>query len=110
MSVIFPPAILGPEMAAPILWAPGIFGLSAGKPPCPQNSSFRGGVVVFLKGEGVEVPILFLWAWGFFRQELAILKTIGFGTFLVPKSHPNGYQNCWCTKIASFDRPQNLRF
>ena len=25
MSVIFPPAILGPEMAVPILWAPGIF-------------------------------------------------------------------------------------
>ena len=24
-SIIFPPAILGPEMAAPILWAPGIF-------------------------------------------------------------------------------------
>ena len=24
MSVIFPPAILGPEMAAPILWAPGV--------------------------------------------------------------------------------------
>ena len=27
MSVIFPPAILGPDMAAPILWAPGILGL-----------------------------------------------------------------------------------
>ena len=25
MSVIFQPTILGPEMAAPILWAPGIF-------------------------------------------------------------------------------------
>ena len=25
MSIIFPPVILGPEMAAPILWAPGIF-------------------------------------------------------------------------------------
>ena len=24
---IFPSAVLGPEMAAPILWAPGIFGL-----------------------------------------------------------------------------------
>ena len=36
MSIKFPPAILGPEMAAPILWAPGIFlVLSAGKPPCP---------------------------------------------------------------------------
>ena len=25
--------ILGPELAAPILWAPGV--LTAGKPPCP---------------------------------------------------------------------------
>ena len=35
VSIKFPPVILGPEMAAPILWAPGICGLSAGKPPCP---------------------------------------------------------------------------
>ena len=36
VSIKFPPVILGPEMAAPILWAPGIFlVLSAGKPPCP---------------------------------------------------------------------------
>ena len=27
VSIKFPPVILGPEMAAPILWAPGIFGL-----------------------------------------------------------------------------------
>ena len=27
MSIIFPPVIPGPEMAAPILWAPGIFWL-----------------------------------------------------------------------------------
>ena len=27
MSVIFPPSILGPEMAAPFLWAPGTFRL-----------------------------------------------------------------------------------
>ena len=46
MSIKFPPAILGPEMAAPILWAPCIFW--------------------FFGGRG-EVPILFLWAWGFFR-------------------------------------------
>ena len=35
MSIKFLPVILGPEMAAPILWAPGIWVLSAGKPPCP---------------------------------------------------------------------------
>ena len=35
MSIKCLPAILGPEMAAPILCAPGILILSAGKPPCP---------------------------------------------------------------------------
>ena len=36
MPIKSPPAILGAEMAAPILWAPGIFWFfSAGKPPCP---------------------------------------------------------------------------
>ena len=44
VSIKFPPAILGPEMAAPILWAPGIFwfflleNLHAHKIP-----PFRGG-------------------------------------------------------------------
>ena len=53
MSVIFPPATLGPEMAAPILWAPGIFlVLSAGKPPRHKNPPSRGGVVSFEKGGG----------------------------------------------------------
>ena len=50
-------------MAAPILWAPGIFWFfllensQAHKIP-----SFRGGVVVFFWKGRVEVPILFLWA------------------------------------------------
>ena len=34
--------------------------------PMPIKFLLLGGVVVFLEG-GVEVPILFLWAWGFFR-------------------------------------------
>ena len=52
MSVIFPPAILGPEMAAPILWVPGSFvfflqeNLHAHKIP-----RFRAGVLGFI-GEG----------------------------------------------------------
>ena len=33
VSIKFPPAILGPEMAAPILWASGIFGFFAHKIP-----------------------------------------------------------------------------
>ena len=53
--------MLGPEMAAPILWA---------LPHAHQVPPFRGGGVsgFFLEG-GVEVPTLFLWAWGFFRQK-----------------------------------------
>ena len=49
MSISFPPAILGPEMAALILWAPGVFGSFCWKGnPCPYNSSWsfsfgRGG-------------------------------------------------------------------
>ena len=60
------PAILGPEMAVPILWAPGIFGSFCWKtPPAHKIPPFRGGGVgVFWKG-GLEVPILFSWARGF---------------------------------------------
>ena len=63
VSVKFVSAILGPEMAAPILWTPGKM-----RPFCRKNHfvhkipRFRGG---FLGGGG-EVPILFLWARGFF--------------------------------------------
>ena len=48
MSVIFPPAILGPEMAAPILWAPGIFVFSAGNPPMPIKLLVLGGGADFI--------------------------------------------------------------
>ena len=72
-SIKFPPAILGPEMAAPILWAPGIFGpFLLENPHAHKIPPFRGGSCFFWKGGGVEVPILFLWARGFFR-----MKTIG---------------------------------
>ena len=43
MSVLFPPATLGPEMAAPILWAPGIFGSFCRKTPMPIKFLFLGG-------------------------------------------------------------------
>ena len=65
MSIsIFWPAILGPEMAAPILWAPKNAFLSAGKPHAHKIPRFRGGGgISFFWGQ--EVPILFLWARGF---------------------------------------------
>ena len=65
MSVNFLSAILGAEMAAPVLWTPGKM-----RPFCRKNNvhkipRFRGGGYFgfFLGG---EVPILFLWARGFF--------------------------------------------
>ena len=74
VSIKFPPVILGPEMAAPILWAPGIFWFFLlENPHAHKIPPFRGGgflgFFVFLEGGGVEVPILFLWAWGFFRRQ-----------------------------------------
>ena len=62
----FGPAILGPEMAAPILWTPGknAFFLQE-QLPCPLNSAFQGGGGNLGLGGG-GVPILFLWARGFF--------------------------------------------
>ena len=46
MSFIFPPTILGLEMAAPILWAPGIFWLFLLEKP-------RAHKIPRLKGGGV---------------------------------------------------------
>ena len=68
MPIKFPPAILESEMAAPILWAPGIFWFFLlENPHAHKIPPFRGGGFwVFLEGV-VEAPILFLWAWGFFR-------------------------------------------
>ena len=57
-------------MAAPILWAPGIFWFFLLENPRAQKiPPFRGGFGVFLEGGGVEVPILFLWVWGDFSEE-----------------------------------------
>ena len=53
MSVIFPPAILGPEMAAPILWAPGIFWLFLVEiPHAHKIPRSRRGCWGFLEGGG----------------------------------------------------------
>ena len=61
VSVKFLSAVLRPEMAAPILWTPGknAFFLQE-KPHVRKIPPFRGGFF------GGGVPILFLWARGFF--------------------------------------------
>ena len=54
MSIKLPPAILGPEMAASILWAPGIFWFFLlENPHAHKIPPFRaGGVGVSWKGGG----------------------------------------------------------
>ena len=61
VSIKFPPVILGPEMAAPILWAPGIFGLFLMKNPHAHKiPPFRGGVLCFLGGGGGSSNFIFM--------------------------------------------------
>ena len=70
MSVIFPPAILGPEVAAPTLWTPGIFGLFLLESPHVHKilrfGRGGGGLGFFFETGGVEVPILFFLGVGIF--------------------------------------------
>ena len=54
MFVIFPPAILGPEMAPPILWAHGIFCLFLQDLHARKIPRFRGGDLFFLGGGEVQ--------------------------------------------------------
>ena len=71
MSVIFPPTILGPEMAAPILWAPGIFGSFCWKTP-----NRGGGVLGFCRrGGGGSANFIFMGA-GIFLKSY-ILRELG---------------------------------
>ena len=65
VSVKFVSAILGPAMAAPILWTPGKMGSFCRKTCVHKIPRFGGGGVFWGLGGG-GVPILFLWAHGFF--------------------------------------------
>ena len=63
VSIKFPPVILGPEMAAPILWAPGIFWLFLlENPHAHKIPPFRGGggSWVFLEGGGGSANFIFM--------------------------------------------------
>ena len=68
MSVKFLSAILGPEMAAPILWTPGKNASVLQEKPMSIKSLVLagGGGVFWVFWGGGGVPILFLWARGFF--------------------------------------------
>ena len=108
VSVKFLSAILGPEMAAPILWAPrisvfflqenlhvhkiprfrgGVFWVWGGG-ECPFYFYGRGDFSdMRFCGGGGEVPILFLWARGFFWHEIlqrfmAVVVSSAFRNFL----------------------------
>ena len=114
MSVIFPLAILGPEKAAPILWAPGIFGSFCWKAPHTHKiPRFRGGVGVFLeRGGGVEVPILFYGHGDFsdFKQQERGLNLVGhvsdrFSDHSSHFSNPSSYQIKHFSGAISLCRP-----
>ena len=58
----------GPEMAAPILWALGIFWFFLLESPQAQKFRLLGGVFgIFWKGGGGSADFN-IWTWGFFRE------------------------------------------
>ena len=60
VSIKFPPVILGPEMAAPILWAPGIFWFFLlENPHAHKIPPFRGGFWVFSEGGGGSANFIY---------------------------------------------------
>ena len=59
MSIIFPPVILGPEMAAPILWAPGTFCSFCWNTPMPIKFLVLGGVRGFFWKGGWKCQFCF---------------------------------------------------
>ena len=90
MSIKFPPVILGPEMAVPILWAPGIFWFFLlENPHAHKIPPFRGGggFWVFLEGGGGSANFIFMGV-GIFPMyvhriciallQIAMRKTFGF--------------------------------
>ena len=74
MSVIFLPAILGPDMTALILWAPGIFWFFLLENPHAHKIPPVRRVGSGLFRRRVEVPILFLWARGFSDRREGVFR------------------------------------
>ena len=70
VSIKFPPAFLGPEMAAPILWAPGILGLFLQENPHAHKiPPVRGSSGSFLEAGGGSASFIFMGA-GIFLTEV----------------------------------------
>ena len=83
MSIIFLPAILGPGVAAPILWAPGIFWFFLlENPRAHEIPPFRGGGFwAFLEGGGGRsADFVFMGAGIFLRngQPIHYKEKVGF--------------------------------
>ena len=62
MSVKFSSAILGPEMAAPILWAPGKIALFLQEKPMSIKVLLLGGGVFWVLGGGGSADFIFMGA------------------------------------------------
>ena len=80
MSIKFPPVILGPDMAAPILWAPGIFWLFLLENPMPIKFLLLGGegVLGFFRRGGGSANFIFMGV-GIFPIEENMLQCENFG-------------------------------
>ena len=89
VSIKFPPVILGPEMAAPILWAPGIFGSFCWKTPMPIKFLLLGGggFWVFLEGGGGSANFIFMGV-GIFPKISEIWRRGGIGKGVFAQNCP----------------------
>ena len=80
MSVKFLSAILGPEMAAPILWAPGENALFLQEKPVSIKFLLFGGGGILGFGGGGSADSIFMGAGIFLISSLEVL-------FRTPKTH-----------------------
>ena len=70
MSVMFPPAILGPEMAAPILWAPRILWLFLLENPHAYKTPHFRGLEIFGRGGDGSADFIFMGAGIFLPKQI----------------------------------------
>ena len=90
MSVKFVSAILGPEMAAPILWTPGKMRSFCRKTHVHKIPRFRGGGVFWVfGGGGGSADFIFMGA-GIFLTIVKVVCVMVFAPMVCVSEHLNG--------------------